>query len=511
MNIPISLIHVPTEDRIRERKNIPEQVSRRSASIIRYGQLQPILVKQHEGDNGKLWELVDGEIRVLTLMALSYRHAQGEPAVVEAFTRWGMTPGVVEATTRETIPPDMALMMEYAANEDKDNFDWDEKAGYIRRIHDMCIEKHGRKDWTADNTAEYIGQSPATVSHYLQLTDTRNLSTQSERVKTAKTKGAALKQLKIETNKRIRTERAQAAEVSKPKIDERDYNAAASLSVFNGDCRQWIKRIPNESLDWFHWDPPYGGKEGAGGAFTSHKGISEDHNYMMELTLQMLPEIWRVLHDGAWMAIWYTPVHYNWLRLALQGHRFHSDTGNCHHCDKHILKDHAWLSENYSCRRSPYRFWVNPFPCIWRKTGRKADGHEIQRFLLKETEPFLLCGKQDKQTPILLRSDRGNVFDFEPLAQHSEDRRHVHHKTVPLLSEILSIISVPGGLGGDAGAGSGSIIEATSAAGRKIVVAEIEPEFHTECLNVGLNTYKQKNYGPESIASWLKEAFADKP
>ena len=524
--ISISSIYVPPEEdaRIREKESLDRAVLARTRSILRFGQLQPILVEKlpkqtlgvKETSKNQVWKLVDGQIRWVSLMALTYRHSTGEEEVVEAFKKWGLIPNAIQATTREALDdPIMTLMMEFHSNEDRDDFTWDEKGRYIRRIHDQLIEKFGRKGrkdktarsegWTAVKTAEYIGQSTATVSQYLKLTDESEPATQSPRVKKAKTYRTAVKQLEIEKD-RGRRKAAVAKEKAKPKSETKEPDLAAQLSVYKGDCREWIKRIPDNSLAWFHWDPPYGGAEGKGGAFAAHTPIQVDHEYAMGLMLEMFGEIWRVLRDGGWIVVWYTPVHYDWVRLNLQGHRFDSESGLCLFCEKHILRDRIWLANNYSCVRSPFRFWVNPYPNHWRKPDRVADGHEIQRFLTKETEPFFLAGKQDATTPILLRSDRGNVFDFNSVPP--EVRRHVHHKPWGLLAEILSLISVPGSLGGDAGAGSGSIIEAAYGSQRKVIVAEMDEEYHEACLNVATTLLRKKGWGPDSVVSWLKTKFS---
>lgn len=516
MLVPFEDILVASDDeRIRDQDNLNKAATEKARSLLRFGQLQPILVERNENGGGRRYKLIDGKVRLTALMALFVRYMMGEQEVKDAFERWGMQPGFVDVVEKDSLDPLTALMIEFHANEDRDNFTWDERAKYVRKIHDMLSTQHGR-DWKQESTAEAIGMSPAVVSQYLQLTEIHPAA-QSERVQKATSKGAALKQLKIEKERHVRKARVESAEkLAAQSTSERggavttnqgfapsrsDAGLAAKLSIYHGDCREWIKTIPDNSLDWFHWDPPYGGTEGAGGAFASHAPIQTDHDYALGLMADMFPEIWRVLSDGSWMVLWYTPVHYNAIRLALQGHKFDSDTGVCAYCQRHILRDYTWLASNYSCRPSPHRFWVNPYPNYWRKKDRAADGHEIQRFLTKETEPFLLCGKQDAKTPILLRSDRGNVFDFDGIP--SVERRHVHHKPPALLKEILSLISVPGSLGGDAGAGSGSILEAVYGTSRKVVVAELDKDNHENCIAIGTEQLKLKNYSPEQVAPWL--------
>lgn len=510
--IPLTSIYVPSEEnaRIRETSSIAKAVVERTKSIQRLGQLQPILVERLENPiDGKVWRIIDGQVRWISLMGLTIRAKMGDEDAQEAFEAHEMKLDHIEATSRAAMTPEMALMLEYHANEDRDDFTWDERARYIRRIHDMHQEKHGRKNWSAIKTAEAIGQSRATVSHYLQLTDEQDPATQSERVKGAKTKNTAIKQLKIEKEKIKREARVERARVEDTKTEEaEDYSRIANLAVYKGDCREWIKKIPDNSLSWFHWDPPYGGAEGRGGAFAAHEGIQTEHEYAIQLLVDMLPEIWRVLHDGAWICLWYTPVHYGLIRLLLQGHRFSSETSECFHCGKHIIKDHTWLSENYSCVKSPYKFWVNPYPNLWRKTDRTADGHEITRFFTKETEPFLLAGKQHGTTPILTRSDRGNVFDFPGVER--EVRRHVNHKPWELLEEIISCISVPGSLGGDAGAGSGSIIEAAFNGRRKVVVAEVSTSHFDECTGIYTKRLRNRKASAKFVAPWLEDSFGEK-
>lgn len=514
--VPITSIFIPKEEdaRIREQDSIKKAVVDRMKSIRAHGQLQPILVEkldrtEHpEAPKECIWKLIDGQVRMLSIHALSIQIELGDKEISTDFERWGLKPGYIEISPRDAHDPIQSLMMEFHANEDRDDFSWEEKGRYIRRIHDMLQEKFGRKEWTATKTADYIGQSLATVSHYLQLTDDKNPATKDERVVTAKTKRAAIKQLKIVEDQRrrleavLRQQESDAKAAAKGKSPKTlDYVEAAKKSIYHGDAREWIKTIPDNSLAWFHWDPPYGGKEGSGGAFASEEAIDTDTEYCLSLMRDMIPEIWRVLQDGSWFVIWYTPVHYNWLRLTLQGHNF-SDEGTCEYCNRNIHQDYIWLAENYICRPSPHRFWVNPYPNYWRKTDRHADGHEIQRFLTKETEPFLLVGKQFDRNPILLRSDRGNVFDFPGVSR--SDRRHVNHKPPELLAEILSLISVPGDLGGDAGLGSGSIIEAAyNIAGRKVIGAEIRERHYKDSLATAVESLKEKNYGPKKVAPWF--------
>jgi hypothetical protein len=349
---------------------------------------------------------------------------------------------------------------------------------------------------------------------YLELTDDSDPLLKTPEVQQARSRHTAKKQLDIA---RAKSHREKQAKLEGSRIKElqakghlSDYQATADLTIYKGDSRDWIKGIPGGVLDWFHWDPPYGGREGEGGAFAGHKAIQTDLDYCLGLMEAMLSEIHRVLREGAWLAFWYTPVHYNWIRLLLQGHRFDRE-GKCEFCKRHIIQDYTGLTNLYYCPWSPFPFWVNPYPNNWIKTDRVADGHEITRFFVKETEPFFLAGKihgvpdvakaADIKLPILQISGRGNTF-HHPNVSRSE-RRHVNHKPPNLLRDILSAISVPGSLGGDAGLGSGSIIEAALDSGRKIIGAEIEEGHWKDSYSIALERYRRGNVSPKMVAEWL--------
>ena len=245
-----------------------------------------------------------------------------------------------------------------------------------------------------------------------------------------------------------------------------------------GDCREWIKKWPDEAFDFIHWDPPYGGEQ-SGGAFTSFRKIDDSWAYAMSLISDMIPDMFRVLKPGHWLVIWCHPSNIQDITRLLAGHVLDPDTLplRCFNCRK------AWPSEKlqHYCPASGHSFWVNPYPNHWYKVNRKADGHEIKRFLINAEEPFIFAAKMGGFTddgelpdPILVRNDRQNVFTFSMPTK--DERRHVMHKPKDLLAEILSCISIPGEFGADLSYGSGSILEAALESGRKIVGCELDKD-----------------------------------
>lgn len=500
MQIPLDSIYFPAQERARQSYG---DVKKLAASLGDNGQLQPILVREFvpdewpEEDGDFDFVVVDGGRRFVAATLCSKRDIEIP----------GLSPDHIEAHFKDEISERKALVLEYETNEQRKDFDWQERALFIRRIHETYQDSED--DWSAKDTGKLLDVSHKTVSTYLQLTSDPDLW-DAEDVQDADSFRTAYKQWQRLKDKKKREHLAKhedrleelkqkgaLADVSEADLDElRDTGGVSTEEpetvetgadlplVSTLDCRHWLADIPDSTFGWIHWDPPYGAEQD-GGAFASHKKIADDWTTASRLMRESIPEIFRVLHDGHWLAIWCHPTRVNWLARYLRGHE-KSDEGDwCRHCGK------PWKQEKLPdvCSNPEWRFWVNPYPCIWYKSNRHSDGHEIKRFLTNQYETFLLACKQDEDDDAILpRSDVGNVFNV-PMVERS-DRRHVMHKPEKLIRKIIQIISVPGSRGADPSAGSGSVIEAALKSGRRINVCEIDEDYAETCREVARNTVK---------------------
>jgi len=491
MDIPLDSIHFPGETRLRQDYgDLPALIS----DLLTNGQLQDILLRPFDPN-----EFPDAEVKEYTIIDGGRRYLAAKAINNKGLEIPGLKPGLIGAKLRGEETPIRALVLEYQANSRRQDFNWREEAVFIRKLHDTMMEDEP-DIWSVKLTAEAIGRSKEWVYKNLSLTASNDIF-MHKRIRAADSFVAAYKQYEILKDKARREAEARHAEaelarlqdaVDEDELPSRGASAdpkalarRAHKSVWLGDVRKWIVKQKTAGFDWFHWDPPYGGEQ-SGGAQPIHEEFDDTEEYAWPLIEATIPEVHRVLRDGAWLAIWYDAPYYHRLMGLLQGHRFVN--GRCVGCG---LEWYALHTRSF-CSPAVYKFWVNPRPFVWYKEDRMADGHEIKRFCVNAYETFLLACKTVDVEPILPRTNRQNVLSYPMVSQ--KERTHVTHKPVELLAEVLSLISVRGSFGGDGGTGSGSIFEAAFGTGRDMVGVEIaETYYHTslEAAKRGLKNWGQ--------------------
>jgi DNA modification methylase len=474
MRVQLSEIFVG--DRIREDYG---DLTSDKASLMESGQLQAILIR-HADDKDETdlpWVLVDGGRRYQMFTEL----------LEEGKAPRGMELGLIEAIDRESGTPLQRLQWEFQANDNRKEFTWQEKAKYVKLIHEMCVMEALNEDydWTVYMTASFLRLSEPATYKYLQLTQDVEIF-EDPTVQKSDTFNTAYKKAGIAREKKRRISEAKQHEIGMQKqvqkasengegeqVDVRAFHhKMADVLCRHSDAREYVKIIKDESIDFIHWDPPYGNR---GFAYSTHEYFEDDWLYASTLMRAMFAEAHRILKDGHWMVVWHTPHKADWVKRALQGHKLGvfgkgDKFSSCVNCGS------LWeeLDDFTPCRKpeNGAGFWVNPIPYIWYKPNRQADGHEIKRFSLHQYEPYFLAAKWEKREPILVDSDSSNVH-MHPIVPKSE-RRHPTHKPAGLLAEVVKRISVPGELGVDFGIGSGSIYEACIPNNRRIVGCDID-------------------------------------
>ena len=336
-SIPISSIFVKKRLRFETYGDIPELADDLAAE----GQIQSIAVRAPREDEdlpeGKRWILTDGGRRYAASKLLESR----DIAIP------GQEIGFIRADIDEREHDDLsALILEFHANEYREDFSWKEKARFYSSAHEILLAKAKENDvahWTYKQTAQTLGVTHKTLFTYLELTQDEEILS-SEEVAEAKTFREAHKKTKIAKEKKRRKKQAALKKKREAAqgIDQSDFYAQAARICTQGKCEDWIATKPDSHFAWFHWDPPYGGEQD-GGAFSSHEQIDDSEEYAKDLMTKMIPEIHRTLMPGGWLVIWFHQSHREWVRSQLEA----------------------------------AGFWVNPYECIWHKVNRAADGHEI--------------------------------------------------------------------------------------------------------------------------------------
>lgn len=429
--IPTDLIDI--SERIRQDRG--KNWDQFKQSFPKNGQLQPIRVLKKE--DGR-FELNAGWRR---FTAITEHHATGTAIP-------NLQPGMIEAAEPgdKVEPLHTRLIREFTENEDREGFNFLDKARFIRRFHESMVLEMGDA-WTQEMTAHSLNLSPASISHYLRVEEAAK---NDEGVSKAQTLDAAVKRMKV--NERLKG-RHDAVKQEDPGAHDRA-NAVLSL----GDARTWITSIEDASIDLVNFDPPWGDNASHKSA-ENHEEFDDSSEYAESLMGDLLPQIYRILKPDRFCIFW---------------HRL-------------------WATERMAAFAESFGFNLQftRTPCIWYKPDKVADQNRFpEKQLIDAYEPFYLLRKGD---PIFHEKYTHNVFAFDrvPLSQVI----HPTEKPIELNAALLRLCTVPGELVLDPTAGSSSFLDSALRNNRKARGCELSDKFHERGigrLSEYLKTFTEK-------------------
>lgn len=411
----IPLADIVVEERIREDFGSQDEQSRFKASFGKVGQLQPIKVEQRE--DGR-WKLIAGERRLRAITALS----------LEGKCPLDGKLGFIEASSGPIVPLHTKLLQEFAENNDRKDFNFIEKARFIRRFHDMMTVDMG-DSWTQEMTAHSLNLSPASISHYLRV---EQAAKEDASIGRAKTLDAAVKRMKVQESLKNRHEAA--------KDDNNAFQRAASI-LTHGDAREWIRTIEDESVDFVNFDPPWGDNASFKSA-ENHEAFDDSTEYAEGLMADLLPEIYRILKPDRFCAFWFR----------------------------------AWSSERMAALSESFGFNLQftRTPCIWFKPDKITDQNRTpEKQLIEAYEMFYLLRKGN---PIFHERFANNVFPFDRVPLGSII--HPTEKPLDLMDALVRLTTVPGESVFDPTAGSSAALDAAIRASRKAKGCELSERYH---------------------------------
>lgn len=385
-------------------------------SFPKNGQLQPISVEAKE--DGR-YQLIAGWRR---LTAIKEAHEKGLKIP-------GLPLNQVEIAFRDPVPLHTKLLQEFAENNDRADFNFLEKAKFIRRFHETMQVEHGDV-WTQDMTAHSLNLSPASISHYLRVEEAAKAD---EGVAKAATLDAAVKRMKV--NERIKN-RVNAIKQEDDTVIQR---ANDILSL--GDACTWIESIESDSVDLVNFDPPWGDNTSHKSA-ENHEEFDDSSEYAENLMANLFPQIFRVLKPDRFCIFWYR----------------------------------VWASERMAAFAESFGFNIQftRTPCIWYKPDKITDQNRYpEKQLIEAYEPFLLLRKGD---PLFHEKFAHNVFAFERIKLGSII--HPTEKPLPLCDTLVKLCTVPGELVIDPTAGSSAFIESSLRNNRKAKGCELSEKYH---------------------------------
>lgn len=250
-------------DRFREANG--QKVEDIAGSLLRFGQLQPIIIDR---DN----TLVDGLHRLTATRANGSR--------------------VIAAIFRDEVDEYFLREMELEANLQRQELTWQERERAIAMLHKLKTERD--PNWNQQKTQQVVGAArQADVSEAVQLTKMMEVFPELAK---AKSKNQALSWMKSKAKTIVR-----AQEVKDNVIDFEGIEKKIVL----GNSIEVIKTIPDESFNAIITDPPFGinydrRKEGTSGSLTDYKDDEESYRKL----LSMAPDLYRVLKKDGWL-VWF--------------------------------------------------------------------------------------------------------------------------------------------------------------------------------------------------------------
>lgn len=404
MILQTSAITIP--ERIREEFDM-EELARLAASLKALGQLQPVLI-----DSNNVLTAGERRIRAINLLAIVHDAASG------------MQPGEVWAELKESKDPRVTLQREFDENNQRADFNFLEKAKFIRRFHETMVAEVG-PEWKQEFTAASLRLSVGSISNYLRIEEAvKNDPT----VAKATTINSAVK--------RIKSADARKARAVEVKNNAPEATKRAESIILLGDARELIKTIADSSVDLINFDPPWGDETGRK-SNENWDGFEDDTETSDSIINDLLPELYRVLKPNRIMIYWYRTWAYDDMIERLETAGF-----------------------NFKFTRTP---------CIWYKPDKVSDQNRYpEKRLLSTYETFLLARKGD---PIFHQQGHQDVFVHNRVALSA--LIHPTEKPTELCTELLRITTIPGEMVFDPTAGSAAILFSALLTGRRAVGFEL--------------------------------------
>lgn len=347
-----------------------------------------------------------------------------------------LEPGQILAVQYEHLSPLDQLRIELEENRKRSQFSKAEEALGIERIRKLMEQTEGKKV-TDKQIAQRMGVSRAHVTMGLKV---------------AKAVEGGRKEL-LQSNSVFG---AYQMLNSIEKMEKRKREAALNKGpvkgegLFNGDTVEWIKTVENESVDFWHFDPPWGIDIDSYDRNDANDDWDDDKMSAQQLTVALVPELYRTLKPDSYMVMWFGIQFYEEIRSLLIRNRFH----------------------------------VDPVPAIWFKPDKGGSQNDPSRHLLNVYEPFFIVKKGD---PRMFKQAQTNVLSY-PMPSRTE-RIHRSQKNVDLLVDVLERYTFGNMVVGDPTFGSGAIFKAADRLGRPIIGAEQSPTIFEKAV-LWLNEFK---------------------
>lgn len=332
--------------------------------------------------------------------------------------------------------------VELLENTIRNDFTPAEKTALVKAIHDLEIQKHGKKISTAPDapghsavdTAQMLNTSEATVSRSLKIAKVMEAFPDApwDKCKTNTDLNRLANKLTKTVDHAVKSDRIDK------EMEGKDVLADLINSYYIGDCIKGMKVIKDRDIDLIEFDPPYAIELNTNKTSASTTGYNEVEASEYEAFMKSIfQEAYRVLKDDRWFLCWYAI------------HPWHG-------------KIVEWLEDA--------GFKVEAPPAIWAKpSGGNA---RPQDRLTSTYEPFIYVAKG---SPKLNRMGALNTFLTLPV--NPDKKIHPTQRPLSLIKEILSIFAEPGSKVLSPTLGSGTTILAAHACKMKAFGFDLQQNY----------------------------------
>lgn len=368
-----------------------------------------------------------GERRLLAAQLLSTKNEFIGMTLPEGNPRRVKGPGYILARDVGALNDIERLVLEISENMNRKEFTKAEEALGIARLRALMQKDEGRVIKISE-LAEKLKTSVGQVGMAVKIAESVEADPTSElskRILKAPSIKAGYEVL--QTTNKLNALKHRAAQ-QKPIPEE------VKKAMGYPDGIAFLKGLSNESVDFVHFDPPWGVGVDEYDRRNKHENFDDSPEYAWKSVIEpMVPELYRVLKTDTWSVVWFGIQYYERLKSLL----------------------------------TKVGFTVDPVPGIWYKTNKGGSQNNPDLVELNVYEPFFRIKKGD---PRLFKKAVKNVIEADMVP--TSERIHFAEKSDAVCQELLERYTFGQMTVIDPTYGSGRVLRMAKKLGRRFAGAE---------------------------------------
>lgn len=364
---------------------------------------------------------------------------------------------------RESMDELKYRILELHENIKRKQMTWDEEAMAMQeivQIRQAMAEKVGEKITQAEIATE-LNIDKGTLTRNIQAAEA--IQAQPE-LKRAASRKAALRVREVVKHNESLTARQVMDEQ-----DSKRFNELES-AIVTADAREFIRTIPDKSIDLVLTDPPFGldyyksGHKMRAGGKDASLGLAEyddKSGTAIQFVVDIVPEWFRVLRETGWLCVFMNEDNYNYL----------------YDCVATCCTTHLEYIEEHEPKPNCHYVTPHPVPWIWYRPNSRNRPRYPHRHAQNVYEKILVCNMGKAQ----LTGKYQNVLEYD--AEYGNERVHDHQKPLELAKDLTKRFTVLGDTVLDTSFGSGMLLAGAAAVARLPIGCELNKSYRDIALS----------------------------